>query len=335
MSAALPKMGLTRQPNAHIGLIASASALQNSLVVLAIGLRDNDSAAMLTRFVLLICVSLPWSLTAVAADRGESVALWPAGAPGSEGQTAKELVLPRDATHAYIRLSQIHNPSLLVYLPPKEKATGAAVVIAPGGGHSFLAMDVEGYEIVEWLNAHGIAGFILKYRLAREKDSKYTVVGNAFADSERAVRMVRSRAKEWGVDPAKIGFMGFSAGGELAALMETRYESGAADAADPVDRVTARPDFNLIIYPGFRLDEITSVPKDAPPAFLACATDDPGHVVTTTNLYLLLQKAKVPLEMHLYEKGGHGFGMRDKGAPVTRWNDRLLDWFVDHKLAVN
>jgi endo-1,4-beta-xylanase len=268
------------------------------------------------------------------AERGETVPLWPGGAPGSEGQTGKELVQPRDETHAYIRLSGINNPSLLVYLPPKEKATGAAVVIAPGGGHSFLAMDVEGYEIVDWLNSHGIAGFILKYRLAREPNSHYTVIGHALPDSERAVRLVRSRAKEFGVDPARIGFMGFSAGGELAALMETRYDAGDPAAKDPIDRVSSRPDFNLIIYPGFRLDEITSVPKDAPPAFLACATDDPGHVVTTANLYLLLQKAKVPEEMHLYEKGGHGFGMRDKGAAVTHWNDQLLAWMNDHQLLV-
>ena len=282
----------------------------------------------------LLCTLLPavcLCLGAAAIERGAEVALWPNGAPGSEGQTAKELVQPRDAAHAYIRLSSIHNPSLLVYLPPKEKATGAAVVIAPGGGHSFLAMDVEGYEIVDWLNSHGIAGFILKYRLAREPNSKYTVVGNALPDSERAMRLVRSRAKEFGVDPARVGFMGFSAGGELAALMETRFDAGNAQAADPIDRFSSRPDFSLIIYPGFRLDEIASVPKDAPPAFLACATDDPGHVVTTANFYLMLQKARIPAEMHLYEKGGHGFGMRDKSAAVTHWNDRLLDWLNDHK----
>jgi endo-1,4-beta-xylanase len=278
-----------------------------------------------------LIIGFVFSILACGAERGAEVPLWPNGAPGSEGQTGKELVQPRDATHAYIRLSGINNPALLVYLPPKEKATGAAVVIAPGGGHSFLAMDVEGYEIVDWLNSHGIAGFILKYRLAREPNSHYSVIGNAFPDSERAVRLVRSRAQEWGVDPARVGFMGFSAGGELAALMETRYDSGNAEATDPIDRLSARPDFSLIIYPGFRLDEIAGVPKDAPPAFLACATDDPGHVVTTANLYLLLQKAKVPVEMHLYEKGGHGFGMRDKGAAVTHWNDRLLDWLNDHQ----
>jgi endo-1,4-beta-xylanase len=281
-----------------------------------------------------LVIGFVFSSLAFSAERGAEVPLWPNGAPGSEGQTGKELLQPRDATHAYIRLSGINNPSVLVYLPPKEKATGAAVVIAPGGGHSFLAMDVEGYEIVDWLNSHGIAGFILKYRLAREPNSPYTVVGNAFPDSERAIRLVRSRAKEWNVDPARVGFMGFSAGGELAALMETRFEKGNGEATDPIDRLSARPAFSLIIYPGFRMDEITSVPQDAPPAFLACATDDPSHVVTTANLYLLLQKAKIPAEMHLYEKGGHGFGMRDKGSAVTTWNDRLLDWLNDHQFLV-
>jgi endo-1,4-beta-xylanase len=270
------------------------------------------------------------AVAAPAAEKGEEVRLWPHGAPGSEGIAAKEVVMPRDDSHAYIRLSSIHNPSILVYLPPKEKATGAAIVIAPGGGHQFLAMDVEGYEIVDWLNSHGIAGFILKYRLARDmsKDPKanYTVIGNALPDAQRAMRLVRSRAAEWGVDPHRVGFMGFSAGGEVAALMETRFDAGNPSAADPIDRLSSRPDFSLIVYPGFRLDEIAEVPKDAPPAFLVCATDDPSHVVTTANLYLALQKARIPAEMHLYQKGGHGFGMRDKQAPVTTWNDRLLDW---------
>jgi len=152
-----------------------------------------------------LLIGIVLSTLALSAERGEEVPLWAQGAPGSEGQAGKELVQPPDATHAYIRLSGINNPSVLVYLPPKEKATGAAVVIAPGGGHSFLAMDVEGYEIVDWLNSHGIAGFILKYRLAREPNSRYTVLGHAFPDSERAVRLVRSRAREWGVDPAPSG----------------------------------------------------------------------------------------------------------------------------------
>lgn len=270
------------------------------------------------------------ALALPAAEKGEVVRLWPHGAPGSEGITAKEVVMPRDDSHAYIRLSGIHDPSLLVYLPPREKATGAAVVIGPGGGHQFLAMDVEGYEIVEWLNSHGIAGFILKYRLARDmtKDPKanYTVAGTALADAQRAIRLVRSRTAEWAVDPSRIGFMGFSAGGEVAALLETRFDAGNPSAADPVDKFSSRPDFSLVIYPGFRPDAIGDIPKDAPPAFLACASDDRSHVVTTANFYLALEKASIPVEMHLYQKGGHGFGMRDKQAPVTTWNDRLLDW---------
>jgi len=249
--------------------------------------------------------------------------------------TGKEIVLPRDKDHAYVRLSNIHNPSILAYLPPKEKASGAAVVIAPGGGHSFLAMDVEGYEIVSWLNSKGIAGFILKYRLAREPNSHYTVQGDALPDGQRAIRLVRSRASEWGLDPASIGFMGFSAGGEVAALVETRFDAGSPQATDPIERVSSRPDFALVIYPGFRPDSIANVPKDTPPTFLVCATDDRGHVVTTANMYLALQKAGVPVEMHLYERGGHGFGMRDKVAPVTNWNQRLYEWLEDRKFLSN
>ena len=266
-----------------------------------------------------------------ASDRGEAVLLWPNGAPGSEGHTGKELVQPPDAQHAYIRLSNIDNPSVLVYLPLKEKANGTAVIIAPGGGHQFLAMDVEGYEIADWLNSHGVAAFILKYRLARSPGSTYTVTGNALPDGLRAIRLVRSRAKEWSLDSTKVGFMGFSAGGEVAALVETRFDSGKPEDADSIERLSSRPDFTINVYPGFR-PEIIIVPKGAPPAFLVCASDDRPHALTTAKLYLALEQAGVPVEMHLFERGGHGFGMRDRHAPVSSWNNQLEEWMKDHHL---
>ncbi len=260
-----------------------------------------------------------------AADRGQAVLLWPNGAPGSEGKTGEEIVRPHDATHGYISVSNIHRPSILVYLPPKEKATGLAFVVCPGGAHQFLAIDVEGYEIADWLNAHGIAAFILKYRLAREPGSTYTVERDALADTQRAIRLVRSRATEWGVDAKRVGVMGFSAGGALVALAETRFDAGNASAADPIDRLGSRPDLAVLGYPGFRLDSIV-VPKDAPPTFLVCADNDRSHVRVTTEFYLALEQAGVPSELHVYTTGGHGFGMRDKHAPVSTWNDRLYDW---------
>jgi acetyl esterase/lipase len=216
-------------------------------------------------------------------------------------------------------------------LPPKEKANGAAVVVAPGGGHSQLVIDKEGWEIADWLNRNGIAAFVLKYRLARAPGSHYTVAGEALADSARAMRTVRSRAAEWGVDPGRIGFIGFSAGGELAALIETRFDAGNPAAADPIDRASSRPDFAAAIYPGFKPGTIM-VPKDAPPTFLMCTDEDRSHVVTTVNLYLDLEKQGVPSEMHIYASGAHGVGMRPSALPVATWPDRLRDWMLDRKI---
>ena len=206
-----------------------------------------------------------------------------------------------------------------------------AVVVAPGGGHSQLVIDKEGWQIADWLNQNGMAAFVLKYRLAWAKDSHYTVPGHALPDAARAMRLVRSRAKEWGVDPARIGFMGFSAGGEVAVLMETRFDAGNDSANDPIERASSRPDFAVVVYPGFRPGTIT-VPKDAPPTFLVCADDDRSHVVTTVNLYLDLEKQGVSSEMHIYASGGHGFAMRPSALPAATWPDRLKQWMVDRKL---
>ena len=219
-----------------------------------------------------------------AVDRGGEVRLWPNGAPGSQGETASEVFESAANSKLPKRFTVVHYPSIYVFLPPPEKANGMAVVVAPGGGHSQLVIDKEGWEIAEWLNRNGIAAFVLKYRLARAPGSHYTVERDALADAARAVRTVCSRAAEWGVDPARVGFMGFSAGGEVTALIETRFDAGDANAADPVERASSRPDFAAAIYPGFRPGSIT-VPKDAPPTFLMCTDEDRSHVVTTVNLY--------------------------------------------------
>ena len=271
------------------------------------------------------------SSLAFALDRGEEIRLWQNGAPGSEGETAQEVAQPSDNPKLPKRFTVVHYPSVYVFLPPKEKANGMAVVIAPGGGHSQLVIDKEGYEIADWLNKNGIAGFVLKYRLARAQGSRYTVEGNALPDATRAMRLVRHRAREWGVDPSRIGFMGFSAGGEVAALMETRFDAGNDSSSDPIERVSSRPDFAVVVYPGFRPGTIT-VPKDAPPTFLVCADDDRSHVVTTAGLYLDLEKQGVSSEMHIYAAGGHGFGIRESHLPVATWPDRLKEWMLDRKL---
>ena len=269
---------------------------------------------------------------AVAADRGDEIRLWPNGAPGSQGETAPEVFQKSDTSKLPTRFTVVHYPSIYVFLPPREKATGTAVVIAPGGGHSQLVIEKEGWDIADWLNKQGIAAFVLKYRLAKAKDSHYTVPDHALADAARAMRTVRYRAKEWGVDPARIGVMGFSAGGEVAALMETRFDAGNDSAADPIDRVSSRPDFAVVVYPGFQPGAVT-VPKDAPPTFLVCADNDRSHAVVTVNLYLDLQKQGVSSEMHIYAAGGHGFGMKASDLPVATWPDRLMEWMHDRKLV--
>src|SRR5277367_4201596 len=191
-------------------------------------------------FLTLLCV---FALVATAADQNV-VLLWPNGAPGSEGKTGPEKVrMTPDGEHV---ISSVHQPSITVFLPSQETATGAAVVIAPGGGHVELWVDHEGYAVAKWLSDHGVAGFVLKYRLAREAGSTYTVEGTELDDIHRAIRLVRSRASEWGVDPARIGVMGFSAGGELAALASTRYDEGNADSTDPIDRESSKPAFQAL-----------------------------------------------------------------------------------------
>lgn len=271
---------------------------------------------------------------AFAIDRGQEIRLWPNGAPGSESETAAEVSQASGDPKLPKRFTVVHYPSIYVFLPAKEKANGMAVVVAPGGGHSQLVIDKEGYDIADWLNKNGIAAFVLKYRLARAKDSHYTVEGNALPDAARAMRIVRSRSQEWGVKPDRIGFMGFSAGGEVAALIETRFDAGNDGAADPIDRASSRPDFAVVVYPGFRPGVIT-VPKDAPPTFLVCSDDDRSHVVTTVNLYLDLEKQGVSSEMHIYASGGHGFGMKDSHLPVAAWPDRLKQWMIDRKLLAD
>lgn len=250
-----------------------------------------------------------------------SVPLWPDGAPGSEGKTEKEVMIPRAGDEH--TLVKIHNPSLTVYLPSKEKNTGAAIIVAPGGGHRHLAIDHEGFDVAQWLADHGIAGLVLKYRLAREEGSTYTVEEHAGADGLRAIRLVRSRAKEWGIDPERVGIMGFSAGGQVAMIAGARGGAGAEGAADAVERESARPAFMALVYSGGTRNATFS--KDTPPTFLLVAQDD-GASAGTASAYLALKEAGVPVELHIYGAGGHGFGMRNRPLPVSKWPNVFRDW---------
>ena len=233
-----------------------------------------------------------------------------------------------------------HVPSIYVFLPPAGKGTGASMIVAPGGGHTQLVIEKEGWEMADWLNAHGIAAFVLKYRLARAPGSKYKLPEHVFADASRAMRLVRSRASEWKIDPSRIGFMGFSAGGEVAGMIETKFDAGNASAQDPIDRVSSRPDFSVLVYPFYRPGAFLApadamplfpIPDDAPPVFLVCTDEDRSHVEPTVKFYLELEAKKIPAEMHIYQAGPHGVALRPTkppGLPVSTWPDRLKDWLA-------
>lgn len=258
-----------------------------------------------------------------AAENPKAVLLWPNGAPGSEGKTAPESV--RTSGEDRI-ISSVHQPSITPYLPPKELATGAAVVVAPGGGHRELWTTHEGVNVGNWLSSHGVAAFMLKYRLAREPGSTYTVEGTSLADIQRAIRLVRKNALEWGVNPDRVGVMGFSAGGEVAALAASRYHTPDDGAPDTVDRHSDKPAFQALIYPAIPADMRLS--KDTPPAFLVCGENDrEGIAQALAQLYIAMKRAGASAELHVYAGQGHGFGVRERNrGAVAGWIDRFHEW---------
>jgi endo-1,4-beta-xylanase len=265
---------------------------------------------------------------APAADAPLVVPLWAQGAPGSEARMHEaEIVGMHDANTPAVY--NIHNPSLTVCLPA-GKATGAAVIVAPGGGHQFLSYVHEGSAVALWLSEHGIAGFLLKYRLARDQagNSPYKVEVHALADAQRSIRLVRSRAAEWGVNPARVGILGFSAGGELALLASIHSDAGKPGDGDPVERFSSRPDFTCLGYPGVREDTV-AITADMPPAFMFSAYDDARTSKTIASLFLKYRAAGVPAEIHIFNRGGHGFGIRTSPRPVSSWPLRLQEWMDD------
>jgi len=288
--------------------------------------------------IAFVCTAMALTLTAVvpqvmAADSHPVELLWPDGAPGAKG------------------VEDGNKPSLTLYLPTKEKANGAAVVIFPGGGYGHLAMDHEGRQIAEWLNSFGVAGFILQYR-HRKTGTGYGHPA-PLQDAQRAIRRVRSRAGQWNVDPNRIGIIGFSAGGHLASSAGTHFQTRYYEAADAIDQVSCRPDFMILMYPvisftewythkGSRanllgenpdenlienLSNEKQVTPETPPTFLVHADDDKGvPSENSISFYLALRKANVPAELHIYEKGGHGFGLGTNKGAVSSWPARCADW---------
>jgi len=264
------------------------------------------------------------------------IALWPAGSPTLKGANEKEVtkpenVKPGDRINSIVN---VHNPSIEVHLPPKDKANGTAVIVAPGGGHRQLVWGSEGTDIAKWLNDLGVAAFILKYRLAQTPNYQYTVEGEALADTQRAIRLVRSRAGEWGVKPDRIGVLGFSAGGHLAAALSTNFAERTYPRIDEADTASCRPDFAVLIYPGYlvskeRPENVSAelkISEKTPPMFLVQAEDDSVPAENSLFFFRALKAAKIPAELHIYPSGGHGYGLRSSAHLVTSWPQRAADW---------
>lgn len=276
-------------------------------------------------FGLICCVpNLTW------AAEPDAISLWDNGAPGFESRVKE--AEKKDEGPGKCNVSNIHNPSITPYLPAADKATGTAIIIAPGGGHRMLCLGHEGGALAEWFAEHGIAAFVLKYRLAREEGSKYTVDEHAMADTRRAIRMVRSRASQWNLKPDRIGVLGFSAGGELAALAAMSSDSGNSQSSDAIEKVSSRPDFQALIYPGS--SSRFTVAEGMPPAFIALGENDrPDISVGMAQLYLKYKEAQVPCELHIYSGVGHGFGYRPSATTkVNNWPERLTEWLQTRKL---
>ncbi|UAJ08702.1 alpha/beta hydrolase [Glacieibacterium megasporae] len=252
------------------------------------------------------------------------VALWPQGAPGSE----ERRVEPEIVENTYVR--NVHQPSLAVFRADPAHANGAAVIVVPGGGHRMLVWVNEGVMPARTLNRFGVTVFVLKYRLAREAGSKYDIARDAAADARRAVRWVRAHAAEYGVDPHRVGLMGFSAGGEVVSMVADAPAPPIPANADAIDRLSARPDFQVLVYPG-PLGIPAPAAAGAPPAFLVAGTLDQCCAVPVLTLYQQLRTVGVSVELHLFADTDHAFnvGMHSERLGVAHWPDRLADWLSD------
>jgi acetyl esterase/lipase len=286
--------------------------------------------------VALLVATVMVPAFAAGAEEPLTVNVWPDKAPGEKGQISKEKESKgKDPSGKPIRiLTNVTVPTLTVLKPAKDKDTGAAVVIAPGGGYNILAWDLEGEEVAAWLNSIGVTGIVLKYRVPRREGTPGDKPPpQALMDAQRAISLVRDKAKDWGIDPKRIGMLGFSAGGHLTAWTSTNFDKRSYEAIDDVDKVSCRPDFTVLIYPGYLLakgkDELAPdirVSKETPPTFFAHAADDGVPAQASVVMYQALKKAKVPAELHVYSKGGHGFGLRPSDKPCSSWPQRCAEW---------
>lgn len=282
-------------------------------------------------------LTLGWGFDLLADPPPKPIPLWSGGAPDETGPIGEEedITQPTDGLVAgkrLIRLGNVTVPTLTVFRPPPARDCGAAVLVCPGGAYRILAMDLEGTEVVEWLNSRGVTGVLLKYRVPmRTGRDRFAA---ALQDAQRALGVVRHRSKEWGIDPSRIGAIGFSAGAHLAAALSTTYDKRTYAPRDDADSVSCRPDFTMLVYPAYLTVEAEGdavapelkITAATPPAFLVQSQDDVVRVETSLFYYLALKRAKVAAELHVYPSGGHGYGLRPTAEAVTTWPARAEEW---------
>jgi len=301
---------------------------------------------------LVLCATLTaTTLSAIAqtpawqpAPGHITLPLWPNGAPGasSDAPSERDMTKPTDnliAGRPLIRLGKVSSPTMTYYAPKSAiQSPAPAVVVFPGGGYTILAIDLEGTEVCDWLNNIGVACLLVKYRVPNT--GPYPKSPAALQDAQRALGMARQHAKEWNIDPGKIGVLGFSAGAHLSAALSTHFDKRLYDRIDAADDQSCRPDFAFIIYPGYLAlaeQNMSTNPEikptaQTPPSFIVQAEDDPVHVENATNYFLQLKAAKVPAELHIYAEGGHGYGLRETKLPVTHWTRLAQIWLESIKV---
>ena len=286
---------------------------------------------LLATFAVVLAPAQVTKLPNISLPATEEFNLWPGTAPGEPGNIGPEHILP-NRPRPFDQLADVTVPTLSVYLPPAEKRTGTAMLVIPGGGLDRLAIETEGYEIAEWLNAHGIAAFVLKYRVPTRSGGPRWKVG--LQDAQRAMGLIRARAAEWMVDTDAVGAIGFSAGGEINVMMSVYHaEPRQYPRVDAADDLSSRPSFNISMYGGgfangnaMREDIASRINKTTPPMFIAHAFDDAA--MSSITLMAALKRANIPSEIHIFGAGAHGFGVRESGSPINQWRDLCLNWLA-------
>jgi acetyl esterase/lipase len=294
-------------------------------------LMRNQWSSIWALVILGISAAATSAIAAAAAEPAPQP-IWPGVAPGEAGRTLEEKWdQNKPGEKPFKRVTNVTKPTITLFRPPADKDTGVAIVVCPGGGYKALMMDYEGEDVARWLNTIGISGIVLKYRVPAPEGTPRHLP--ALQDAQRTIGIVRSKSKEWGIDPQRIGILGFSAGGHLACAASTNDDKRAYEAIDDADKLSCRPDFAVVIYPGGALNktkdglaEELRVTAQTPPAFIVQANDDRVNSENSVFYYLALKRAGVAAELHIYAEGGHGFGIRPSDKPHATWPQACEAW---------